>query len=62
MIMMARGAAAPPTHLQKAPSMAIAMISVRLVLQHVQSKKPSADQAVTQAEVFKDLTVDSCKM
>ena len=62
MIMMARGAAAPPMHLQKAHSMAIAMISVRLVLQHVQSKKLSADQAVTQVEVFKDLTVDSCKM
>ncbi|XP_010113723.1 PREDICTED: thyrotropin receptor [Chlamydotis macqueenii] len=51
-------AAAPPTRLQKAPSMAIAMISIRLVLQQsVQSKKPSADQAVTGLEVFKGITV-----
>lgn len=55
--MVAGGAAAPPTHLQKAPSGAAAMIRVRLVLQHVQSKMPSADQTVTWVEIFKNITV-----
>lgn len=35
-----------------------AVISVRLVFQHVLTKKPFADQAVSWVEVFKDLTVD----
>lgn len=34
--------------------MAIAVI--RLVFQHVQTKKPFADQAVSWVEVFKDIT------
>lgn len=37
---------------------AIAVISVRLVFQHVQTKKPFADQDVSWVEVFKDITVD----